>query len=93
MKAFIVAYLISLGDVFSTLINNLFFFALNGNQSLSGRCAAEWDHWFFGSLGVCINAVALHVFGQENHCLKALIQDIQRGEELKRRYNDGFQNP
>lgn len=74
-------YLISVGDGLSQLLNVIVFLSNNPNESISGRCWRQREHWFFGRLGWTINTVFLW-FGNVDHCWSAYWTDVRRAEEV-----------
>ena len=73
-------YLLTNGDAASQFLNASLFFSGNANQSLSGRCWEERDHWLFGSLLFVIDGVALMIFRKSDHCRKAYESDMRRAK-------------
>ena len=74
-------YLIHVGDALSQLLNVMVFLSDNPNESLSGRCYRQKDHWWFGRLRRTIDAVA-HLMGDVGHCANAHRYDIRRAQDL-----------
>jgi len=76
-------YLHTIGDALSQLLNAIVFGSDNANESLSGRCYRQRDHWFFGILMKGINAIA-KLLGDINHCENAYQNDLRRARKLIR---------
>ena len=85
-KQKIADYLVSSGDTVSAFLNNLIFFANDGNQSISGRCDDEKDKFFWKKFGHLVDGLAYGIFGQENHCRKAAVRDTKRALERVRKF-------
>lgn len=79
IKTVSLIYLITAWDTVSQLLNAWLFNSTNANQSLSGRCWEERDHWFWGRFRVFIDFLFLKIFKQEDHCFKAYRADRIRG--------------
>ena len=79
-------YFNTIGDGLSQLLNAVLFNSGNANESLSGRCFRQRDHWFFGRLEVVINAL-FNWFGQEDHCERAYATDLNRALDLLTRHS------
>lgn len=78
-------YLLTVGDASSQLLNAVVFNSGNANESLSGRCWRQREHWFFGNLRHAIDTGAL-VFGDTNHCVSAYRNDVERATKLLQYY-------
>lgn len=70
-------YLLTVGDALSQLLNAAVFLSGNANESLSGRCFRQRDHWLYGRLQVMIDAVAA-MLGDYGHCARAHRKDVTR---------------
>ena len=70
-------YFMTVGDALSQLLNAAVFLSGNANESLSGRCWRQRDHWFFGRAMRAIDAVA-HKMGDVGHCANAYRHDVSR---------------
>lgn len=69
------------GDALSQLVNAWVFRSGNANESLSGRCWNQREHWFFGRLRPVIDQIFVW-FGEEDHCEKSYWRDVARAEAL-----------
>ncbi|MFT5766729.1 MAG: hypothetical protein ACI9DH_000548 [Halioglobus sp.] len=74
-------YFITVGDALSQLLNVVVFFGGNANESLSGRCWRQREHWLYGMLRYPINAVA-SLFGETSHCKQSYLNDIERAQAM-----------
>jgi len=70
-------YLLTVGDASSQLLNAAVFNSGNANESLSGRCWRQREHWFFGNLRPAIDRVFL-ALGDTNHCASSYHNDVER---------------
>jgi len=75
-------YFIRFGDAVSQLINVVFFFSVNPNESLSGRAHRQNNVWFWRAVETLING-AFRVF-QTDHCKKAHEKDMSRAAKFLR---------
>lgn len=75
-------YLLTVGDALSQLLNAVVFFSGNANESLSGRCWRQRDHWLFGTLRKGIDWLFRVVARQRDHCEWAFKNDIIRASEV-----------
>ncbi len=76
-------YFHTLGDALSQLLNALLFHSGNANESLSGRCWRQRDHWFFGRLRVVVDALS-RLVGETEHCEKSHAADVARASATLR---------
>ena len=70
-------YLHRVGDALSQLANVAFLGGRNPNESVSGRCWRQNEHWFFGKLRIAIDGF-FRLFGQQAHCADAYRADLSR---------------
>ncbi len=70
-------YMASVLDAFSQLVNTLFLFSFNANQSLCGRL---YENRRKGAWGIAMRIVdlACSTLGGEQHCKKAYEKDLSR---------------
>lgn len=76
----ILMYFVRIGDCLSQLVNVVFFWSLNPNESVSGR--AERLHKIstvWGCVRFVINGV---FFWEPNHCFNAYIADKDRARRM-----------
>jgi hypothetical protein len=74
-------YFNTIFDALSQLINAVAFNSGNANESISGRCWRQREHWFFGRLLVVIDSV----FWIDNgHCERAHWSDVSRASKTMR---------
>ncbi len=76
-------YFHTVGDALSQLLNAVLFHSGNANESLSGRCWRQREHWFFGRLKVVLD-VSAGVFGDVDHCENSHLSDVARASTTLR---------
>ena len=74
-------YLHTIGDALSQLLNVVVFLSDTANESLSGRCYRQREHWMYGTLMKSINAVAA-LLGDLDHCEASYRNDVGRAHLL-----------
>lgn len=75
-----VMYFIRIGDAMSQLINVVFFWSMNPNESISGRAYRLSEDPLWGALRVAIDFIASPL--EEDHCQKAWAADIERAQKM-----------
>ncbi len=80
-------YLHRVGDALSQLLNIVVFFGPNPNESLSGRCWRQRDHWFYGRLHNFIDLLFRVLGSQSAHCYRAHDADVTRAAHTLRNAN------
>lgn len=81
-------YFLTAGDAASQLLNAVLFNSGRANQSLSGRCYEEREHWFFGRLGRWLIDPVAGLFGNKNHCYMSYLNDVRRANELAQHFKE-----
>lgn len=80
----LVDFVWSVGDCLSQLANNLLFFGLNGNESLSRRAhrVAVIEGKTNSAWAVTRKVINTIFFMEEDHCADAYWKDVARAEAL-----------
>ena len=82
MKQYLDWYITCVGITLSQLLNAAIFLSGHPNESLSGRCWRQRDHWLFGAMCKAIDWFCVTVFDDVGHCANSFRNDRTRAAYL-----------